>query len=77
VRTAREITFLEANVTEHTLYERNVLRLAAMRRARHGELLLTPAERVEAAGVEERQDLKGLGAGAPIGERLRLASSAE
>ena len=62
---------------EHPLDDRDVLGLAAVRRAREGELLVAPAQLVEAAGAEKRHDLKGLGAGAPEGECVTIAGGAE
>ena len=75
--TARQIAFLEPDVVEHPLDERDVLGLAAVRRARHRQLLVTPAQLVERAGAEKREDLKGLGAGAPVGECVAIAGGAE
>jgi hypothetical protein len=77
VGAAGEIPFLEAEVAEHSLDQRDVLRLSAVGRARDGELLVTPTQRVESARGQKREHLKWLGAGAPIGERLRVASCAE
>ena len=47
VRPAGEVAFLETDVAEHAFDERDVLGLAAVRRARHGQLLVFPSERVE------------------------------
>ena len=77
MRAAGEITFLESDVVEHSLHERDVLRLTAMRRARHRELRTLPAELVEAAGGEERNYLEGLGAGSPEGKCVAVAGGAQ
>jgi hypothetical protein len=74
---AGEIAFLEADVVEHPLHERDVLRLSAVRRARYRELRSFPAQLIEAAGREERNYLEGLGAGPPERERVTVAGSAE
>ena len=75
--TARQIAFLEPDVAEHPLDERDVLRLATVRCARHRQLLVAPAQRFERAGAEKWEHLKGLGAGAPICERVTIAGCAE
>jgi hypothetical protein len=77
VGTAGEITFLETDVVEHSFHEGDMLRLAAVRRARHRQLRSFPAELVEAAGGEERNYLEGLGAGSPEREGVAVAGSAE
>jgi hypothetical protein len=48
-----------------------------MGRARYRELLLTPPERIEPAGAEEWKDLERFGAGAPVGEGVRIAGGAK
>jgi len=73
---ASEISFLEAKVVEHSLDDCDVLRLPTVRGTRHRELLFTPAERIEAARAEKRQHLERFGAGAPVGERVRVARCA-
>jgi hypothetical protein len=75
--TAGEVAFLEADIAEHALDQGYVFGLATVRRARHRELLVTPAERVEPARAEKGQDLEGLGAGPPIRERISVASGAK
>ena len=77
MRTTREIAFLKTDVVEHLLHYRDVLRLSAMRRARHRELRSFPAKLIEAAGCEERDYLEGLGARPPERERVTVAGSAE
>src|SRR3979409_714426 len=53
VGTTGEMAFLEADVLQHPLDYRDVLRLTAVRRARDRELFFAPFERVEASGTEE------------------------
>jgi hypothetical protein len=77
VGTAREIAFLETHVVEHALHERDVLRLATVRCARHRELRAFPAQLIEAAGREERDYLEWLGAGSPERECVTVAGGAE
>ena len=52
---------------------RNVLRLAAVRRAGERELVVAPAHPVEAAGRDQRHHLERLGARAPEGDGARIA----
>ena len=52
--------------------ERDVLRLAAMRRAGERQLIVAPMQLVEAAGLEQRHDLKWLRAGAPRAHDARI-----
>jgi hypothetical protein len=77
VGAAGEISLLEPKVAEHSLDDGDVLRLPTVGRARYRELLLTPPERVEAAGAKEWKDLERFGAGAPIGERVRVTGGAK
>ncbi len=77
VGAAGEISLLEPDVAEHFLDDGDVLRLPTMGRARYRELLLTPPERIESAGAEEWKDLERFGAGAPVGERVRIAGGAK
>jgi hypothetical protein len=77
VGSAGKVAFLHPDVAQHSFDDRNVLRLAAVRSARHRELLFTPLERIKPAGAEERNYLKGFGAGAPEGEGLPIAGGAE
>ena len=65
MRAAGEIALFEPDVGEHRLGERDVLRLAAVRRARERELVVAPPQLVEAARLEKRHHLERLGAGAP------------
>src|SRR5687767_5257817 len=76
VGTAREVSFLEADVAQHSLDQSNVLRLATVGRAGNGKLLIAPAECVESARGEKGEDLEGLGAGAPVRECVGVASCA-
>jgi hypothetical protein len=62
VGTAGEVSFLEADVAEHSLHQGYVLGLATVRCARHGELLVAPPKRVESARAEKGEYLEGLGA---------------
>ena len=48
MRTAGEVAFLEADVVEHFLDDRDVLGLAAVRPAGDGELLVAPVDGIEA-----------------------------
>jgi len=77
VRAAGEITFFETDVAEHPLHEQQVLGLAPVRRARHRELAVVPAQCVEAARREEWNYLERLGARSPEGKCVRIASGAE
>jgi hypothetical protein len=77
VGTTGEIAFLEADIVEHSLHERDVLGLASVRRARHRQLRSFPPQLFEAAGGEERNYLKGLGAGSPEREGVAVAGSAK
>jgi hypothetical protein len=77
VRTAGEISFFQLDVAQHSLYERHVLGLTAVGRAGNGELLVTPAHRIETAGREEWNYLERLGAGSPESEGVRVARSTE
>ena len=77
MRTAGEISFLKSDVVEHLLHQRDVLRLSTVRCARHCELLVTPAQRLEPAASEKREYLEGLGAGAPVGKRVGVTGCAE
>jgi hypothetical protein len=74
---AGKIPFLEADVAEHSLHEGYVLGLTTVRRARHGELLVAPPERVESAGAEKGENLKGLCAGPPVRECVSVPGCAE
>ena len=74
---AGEITLLEAEVAQHPLDDVDVLRLATVGRARNRELLVTPTQRIKTARAEKWNYLKGLGARAPIGERVGVASRAK
>ena len=66
VRAAGEIALLHADVGRASpAAMRDVLRLAAVRRAGERELIVAPAQRVEAARFEERHDLEGLRARPP------------
>jgi hypothetical protein len=73
VRSAREVALLHADRREHRLRDRDVLRLAAVRGASERELIVAPCERVEAPALDQRHDLEGLGAGAPVRDELRVA----
>jgi hypothetical protein len=66
VGAAGQISFLEAEIIEHPAGDRDVLRLAAMGRARQRELIVAPPEVVEAAGRQQRHDLERLGARPPM-----------
>ncbi len=77
VRTTGEITFLETDVVEHFLHERDVLGLTAVGRARHREVRIIPAQCVEAAGSEEWNYLERLGARSPEGKCVGVARCAE
>ena len=70
VRAAGEIAFLEAELGEHPLDDRDVLGLAAVRGAGERELLVAPLEGVEAARLEKRHHLERLRAGAPEGDEV-------
>src|SRR5438105_2736965 len=52
MRPAREIAFLEAHGREHALRDRDMLRFAAVRRARERELVVPPMQIVETARVK-------------------------
>jgi hypothetical protein len=65
VWSAREVSLLEPEILEHALRERDVLRLAAMRRTAQRELVVAPLQHVEAARLEKRHHLKWLGARSP------------
>ena len=77
MRATGKISFLEPNVVEHSLNDGYVLRLSTVRGARHGELLITPAESVETARAEKRNYLERLGAGSPVSEGVGVAGCAE
>ena len=62
---------------KHSCRELHVLGLAPVRCARECELLAPPPARVEAARLEERKELERLGAGAPDGEKRRIAGAAQ
>jgi acyl-CoA thioesterase len=59
------------------LDERHVLGFSSVGRARHRELLITPAERVESTRRQKREDLEWLRARSPVGERVTVARCAE
>ena len=65
VRTAREISFLEADVLEHRLRDRDVLGFAAVRGTGERQLIVTPMKRIESAGLQQPHRLKWLGARSP------------
>jgi hypothetical protein len=77
VRAARKISFFQPYIVKHLLHEGDVLRLPTVGRAGYGELFVAPAERVESARREKGEYLKWLGARAPVGERVTVASGAE
>ncbi len=77
VGTAGEITLLESDVVQHPLDYGDVFRLATMRCARHRELFVAPAQRIESAGAEKWNYLKRFGAGPPVCEDVGIASGAE
>lgn len=72
VRTAGEVAFLEPQVSEHPVSDGNVLRFTPVGRARERQLIVSPLELIETTGVEERHDLKELGARPPVGDERCL-----
>jgi hypothetical protein len=74
---AGKVALLESNVVEHSLDDRDVLGLAAVRCARDSELLFTPTERIESAGGEKRNYLKWFGAGSPVSKGVGVAGGAK
>ena len=71
VRAAREVALFHADVVEHAFGDRDVLRLAAVRRAGQRELVVAPVQRVEPARLEQRHHLERLGARPPRADELR------
>jgi hypothetical protein len=74
---AGEIAFFEPEVVQHSLDDRYVFRLTAVRSARNRELFLAPPQRIESAGAQKWNDLEWFGAGSPIRERVWVASRAK
>src|SRR5207253_2560636 len=77
LRPAREVAFFEIEILEHLLRDGDVLRLSAVRRARERELVITPADAIEAARLEQRHDLERLRARAPERHERRIARAAD
>src|SRR5215203_4228692 len=73
VRATCEVAFLEPDVSQHGLGERNVLGLATVRGTRERELVVAPADFVEAPAGEKRHDLERLCAGSPHGDGAGVA----
>lgn len=74
---AGEVAFFESEVTQHLLYDRDMLGLATVRAARYRELFIAPPKGVEPAGAKEWDYLKRLRAGSPVRERIRVAGDAK
>src|SRR5687768_4003718 len=50
-----------------------MLRLATVRSAGDGKLLIAPVDGIESAAIQKGEHLERLGAGAPVGERISVA----
>jgi hypothetical protein len=77
VRSAGEIALFAPDRLQHARCDRDVLGFAAVRSACEREFLFTPADRLESAGREERQNLKEFCARAPHGDQRRIPRDGE
>ena len=76
VRAAREVAFLESDVTEHRGRNRDVFRLAAMRRTRQRQLIVAPRQVIDRARCHQRHGQERLGPRSPERHDVGIARSA-
>ena len=77
VSTATVYNYFQTAVVQHAVGNGDVFRFAAVRCAREGELVIAPPQLLEAADLEQRHRLEGLGARAPRRSERRIMRSTD